>query len=392
MSTLLIIANILGYIGLLLLYIQVVFGSRHIFSIVTTDTVFVNKLHSFIGKYAIFAIFLHPLLSMMNRLEDVVWIITPNFFVTTEVYITFGRFAFMLFIIVWVTSAIIREKIKWRPWKYIHLLAYPIVALTFLHIIEIGSFFEKYKSIRFLWAMLLILFVVSLGVRLLAWMSITKKKYILHNKTYVGDDIMLISLLGVQHISSRIGQHFFLQSKRFGSEHPFSVIRNSENIITFGIRRVGGFWEEMNTKELGDVVYVDGPYGVFTREVHTTNPKVIISAGIGVTPFIGLVEEYGKNAIYLNCNRTIDEAVERDMIKSKVSVYVDIVNRYDGDPDPSIIVGQLQEDIISRYVSENVQSAPYCICGSPMFIQAVRGMLKNLGVPKHLIYYEELGF
>ena len=43
MNNLLIVANIFGYVGLLLLYIQVVFGSRHIFKIFTQDTVKIKK-------------------------------------------------------------------------------------------------------------------------------------------------------------------------------------------------------------------------------------------------------------------------------------------------------------------------------------------------------------
>jgi hypothetical protein len=57
MDTLLIIANILGYLGLALLFIQVVFGTRHIFALFTTDTVFINKLHSYIGKYGMIFVF-----------------------------------------------------------------------------------------------------------------------------------------------------------------------------------------------------------------------------------------------------------------------------------------------------------------------------------------------
>jgi DMSO/TMAO reductase YedYZ heme-binding membrane subunit len=64
---------------------------------------------------------------MFVRWENILWIFTPSFITETEFHITLGRFALVLTLIVWITSAIVRSKIKWRPWKYIHLLSYPIL-------------------------------------------------------------------------------------------------------------------------------------------------------------------------------------------------------------------------------------------------------------------------
>jgi predicted ferric reductase len=393
MSTLLIIANILGYIGLVLLYIQVVFGTRHIFKYVTDNTVLVNKLHSTIGKYAIFAVFLHPLLSMMNRLEDFLWIITPNWNIETEAHITFGRFAFILFLVVWVTSALVREKIKWHPWKWMHLLAYPIVFLTFLHIREIGTFYEEFVVIQFAWAFFFFILIASTILRLAAWAGITKQKYTLADRKLVGTDIVLITLKPIRKaVTSNIGQHFFLQARPFRSEHPFTVIRNTDGTVEFGIRKVAKFWDEINAIGIGSTVYVDGPYGVFTKEAQNDKPKIIISAGIGVTPFIDLAQKYGANTTYINCNRKIEEAVERDLIKSKVSKYIDIVDAYEGAPDENIIVGRISEQLITQIIGNEHHTTPVFVCGSPGFIKAVKLMFVNLGTPNNLVYYEELGF
>ena len=111
---------------------------------------------------------------------------------------------------------------------------------------------------------------------------------------------MFITLSPVgELVSSNIGQHFFLQSGVMKSEHPFTVIRNTSGVLEFGMRRVGGFWGEIDNKNIGDTVLVDGPYGTFTREAWSTNKKVIISAGIGVTPFVDLVDRWGEGAIYI---------------------------------------------------------------------------------------------
>ncbi len=393
MSNLLIAANILGYIGFVMLYLQIVLGSRHVFKFFTKNTVAINKLHSKLGKYAILAVLAHPLLSMMNRLEDLDWIFVPSFNVPTETYISLGRFALFLFFAVWLTSALLRAKLKWHPWKLIHLLAYPLVILIFIHIKSIGTFYEDYALIQALWAFLLIVLWASIFYRLLMWSGLTKQKYILVDKKLVGTDIMLIKIAPKgRAISSQIGQHFFLQTKAFTSEHPFSIIRNEEGTLTFGIRRVAKFWDKLSALSIGDTINGDGPYGNFTAQAQNTEAKIIISAGIGVTPFIDLADKFGANTTYINCNRKIDEAVERELIKSRVSRYVDIVDSYDGAPEESIIVGRISEEMITKILGQEHHDVPVFVCGSPGFIGAIKKMFANLGTPPEMVYYEELGF
>jgi ferredoxin-NADP reductase len=84
--------------------------------------------------------------------------------------------------------------------------------------------------------------------------------------------------------------------------------------------------------------------------------------------------------------------VERDMLKAKTLKYVDILNAYDGQPDPSIFVGLINANLIKETVGPNWQTQNYFMCGSPGFIKVVKGMLKEIGVPARNIYLEELGF
>lgn len=411
MNNLLFWGNIIGYIGVVLIYIQVVFGSRHIFKIVTRDTVLINKIHKQIGIYGIFFVLAHPLFEMMNRSESLSWLVVPNFSIESELYVTLGKFAFIMFFIIWITSAIVREKIKWRPWKYIHLLSYIILFFIFIHLSQIGTFFEDYAWLRVVFYILSAIFFLSIIMRLLAWAGVTKIKYRLVEKNIIGD-IMLIKLAPVnvaESLKSNIGQHFFLQSGSFKSEHPFSIIRNQnenvsgenvDGVISFGIRKVGNFWEEMMTKNIGDIINVDGPYGVFTREAQNVDPKVIIAAGVGVTPFVDLIEKYGEGTVMINCNRKMEEVLERDMLKSKTLKYIDELNEYAGpldvhDPNNNIKVGMIDENVIIETVTSagyDYKNINYFICGSPGFMSFLRSILQKIGVPKNRIYYEDFGF
>lgn len=100
------IANVLGYIGAIVLLVQILFGSRHIFKYFTTDTVLVNKMHKLLGIYGTLFVFAHPIVEMQAYMASIEWIYTPNFIIDSEKYISFGRFALLLVLIVWITSAV----------------------------------------------------------------------------------------------------------------------------------------------------------------------------------------------------------------------------------------------------------------------------------------------
>lgn len=138
-----------------------------------------------------------------------------------------------------------------------------------------------------------------------------------------------------------------MQAGRFKSEHPFTIVRNHDGVLEFGIRKSGKFWEELLSKNVGGQIFLDGPYGRFTKEAQNNKPKVLISGGIGVTPFIDLVENFGENTIYINCNRKIEEAVERDLLKSKSGEYLDMVGEYAGN-DTSVESSSRQRNYTQR--------------------------------------------
>ena len=210
----------------------------------------------------------------------------------------------------------------------------------------------------------------------------------------VGESILILTLKPSASITQAFGQHIYMQSGPFRSEHPFTIMENHQDTgeITLGIRKLGGLWGELMTKKVGDILLIDGPYGVFTREAQNTNPKVIIAGGIGVTPFVDLMRNYGMNTIYINCNRQIEDAVRKDVLMTHAKSYIDIVETYTGEPNPSIRVGRITKEILQDVVGSDITSTPYFICGSPMFITIVKGILRDIGVPKKSIYFEELGF
>ncbi len=392
MSPLFVAGNIVGYIGLVVLWLQAVLGNRHIFKYVTEDTVLMNRIHKQIGIYGTLLIFVHPILQVLSYSESFSWIFAFDMSSPSATYVTYGRISFILLVVVWATSAIIREKIKWHTWKWLHIMTYPIVFLSFVHMKYAGTFFSMYPLLRTVLFLMFTIFVMVVLLRIFAFFSVFKIKTKIVTKEYVGENILLLTLLPEKVVVPRMGQHVYIQTRRTGNEHPFTVMEYNRGTreITLGIRKLGKVWNELEEKSIGDSIFLDGPYGTFTKEAQNENPKVIISGGIGVTPFVDLVRRYGKGAIYINCNRDAKDIVRRELLSVTAHRYVDILDS--GAQTDDVIIGRISPEIISRIVGDEVKNLSYFVCGSPMFIKVVREMLIKLEVPKNSIYYEELGF
>ena len=397
MSSQLILANVLGYIGLVVIFIQVIFGSRHIFKYFTCDNVKMNNLHKYLGIYGTVFAFAHPIESMYSQMADWMWIYTLNFSYNRELYVSLGRIALFALLIIWITSAIVREQIKWKPWKYIHIISYPVFVIAWIHAISIGTWANEYILVKSILVIMMTVFVAVLIRRLMAFAGLFKLKYRIKSIESVADEALLLTLspsvkchyitnqpnedLSISNnLKIEIGQHMYLQLDNFRSEHPFTVMEQGDSgELTFGIRNMGDFAEALACKLTGEEIYLDGPYGVFTKEAQNSDKKIIISGGVGATPFVELVKSYGgENTMYINCNRNQESAIRRDFIKSHVGKYTDIYNNLDATQIQNIV--------------PNLFDYKYFICGSPRMVIDIRSALLSLKVNKKSIYYEELGF
>jgi predicted ferric reductase len=99
----------------------------------------VLKIHKWLGKYGLIAIFLHPILITISYGESWLYSFIPQLSTVAERHIMLGQIPFWLLLIVWLTSAIVRDRIAFRPWRYIHWLAYICVTFALLHVPDLGS-------------------------------------------------------------------------------------------------------------------------------------------------------------------------------------------------------------------------------------------------------------
>ncbi|AIQ64054.1 dihydropteridine reductase [Paenibacillus stellifer] len=140
----------------------------------------------------------------------------------------------------------------------------------------------------------------------------------------------------------------------------------------------------------GDILEVSPPAGEFVLDTGKTGPVAFISAGVGITPMIGMFETISsltpnRPVVFLHAARNealgafrkdIEEYAGR-MSNSKWKVF------YSEEPD-----GRINRDVLSTYAD---LSGDVYVCGPVSFMESVISELKLLGMPDSRLHYEFFG-
>ena len=387
-------ANIIGLIASVLLWWQFVLGIRFISTRITDDYIQVLGMHNFLGKYGALLALLHPVWMMFSFSAALDFLYRIDFSQEYNSHLTYGRISFLLLIVIWVTSALLRGRMRFRPWMYIHYLGYPMAFLAFLHAREIGTFINTFPVIQFYWSFFMISFFVIVIYRLYNVLNLGRSRYELISVNNLGKNITKYTFkpLG-RKLNPKVGQFIYLRPGILWEAHPFTVMEFDVNsgVITLGIKTEGVFTKLLTQLEKGRKVFVDGPYGVFTREGQNSEAKVIMAGGIGVTPFVDLVKRFGdKNTYMFYANRNFSDAIKRDDLKKKLGKnYVEIFSKESEVKEP-VVKGRINKDLVRKNLGrEVIDVANFYVCGSKGFMESARKILAELGVSKDRIYYEE---
>lgn len=390
-------ANIAGLVGVVLMMWQLILGNRFIIRNLNRDYVSMIKLHIFLGIYSLFLVLAHPFLEMISYGKTFIFFLIPDFSSELGRHIALGIAAFYLYLLVWLSSALNRDKISYRIWRYLHYLAYPMLFFAFIHAVEIGTFLSSFILLKAYFIILMLGFAASVIYRFSQLLDVGKFPYVLSNKkqTSAGVTSYTFRPMAVT-LTPKVGQFFFIKPGVFAESHPFTVMNFTEENgeLTFGIKTVGKFTNQLEKITVGQTVFLDGPYGVFTSEAQDDKPKVIIAGGIGITPFVELISRFGdQNTKLFYANKYLKEAVSREQFKAQLGAnYIDVISREEVKTEP-VIQGRLNEEVFTQNLSTDfISKANFFICGSPSFMGGVLMTLKKLGIDKKRIFTEEFSF
>ena len=391
------LANISGYIGALVLIWQFVFGNRGVSKYVTSDYDWSLRVHIFLGINGALFVLLHPILEAMVYLKDIRFIFLPDYSSDFSTAVSIGRIAVIVFLLVWFSSSILRNSLKYRVWLYIHYLSYPMLLMVLFHPISIGSLLLTYPWVNAYWLFLTIISGLFFIIKIKDIFNIGSIKFKLKEvKEFPGGNCIYTFAPVSSKFVPKIGQYFYIKKDFFGEAHPFTIFKFDEvtGDISFGIKMLGKYTQDLAKLQIDNTVYIDGPYGEFTFEGQNSDPKVIIAGGIGITPFYELVRKFGNDKTYMfYANQLLDYALSRDEFKKLLGDrYFDCISD-EKIAEPNVICDFLTADGIKKHLpSEIISSARFFICGSPGFMRSEISNLESIGVKKSQIYIEEFGY
>lgn len=384
--------SVSGFAGFSLLVWQVILGTRSLIGLFIDDLPWALKIHKYLGIWGTLLVFAHPIALTIAWSLPLAYPLMPDFSSNYEIYVSFGRMAVILLLLVWFTSAIIKSRIKYRPWKYIHYLSYFAIVAAAIHGPYAGTSYSS-KALSIVWYSMVILLIIALAMRLKFYFGIGRCRYLVTSNQKISQRSYLLQLQpqGGRQINNQPGQYLYIQLSSGGEYHPFSILYNDTKtgIISLGYKTYGKFTERMSRLQAGSSVFVDGAYGVFTSNIPPSDQAAImIAGGIGITPFYSrIADSKRKRDVLFYCFKDESQAPLLDPIRSAMGERLIEVVGDDPDPVQRLINKQL---LLSRL--GNPIEYSYFICGPPGLISATRTILNDLGVNRRQIHAEEFNY
>lgn len=99
--------------------------------------------------------------------------------------------------------------------------------------------------------------------------------------------------------TAKAGQYLLIRLRKntgWTEFHPFTLTNNlKDELIKITVKKVGQFTTILHSLKLPTAVQVKGPLGTFGKEIDESKRCVFIAGGIGITPFISLLEYLRQN-------------------------------------------------------------------------------------------------
>lgn len=394
------ISAIIGYEGIVLLLWMCILGTKTVTTLVFKDIAPVLEIHKWIGKYATPMILLHPILITISRGESWFYSILPNISSLTDRHILLGQISLALLFFTWFVSAYLREKIGFRPWKYLHYLAYICVPFALLHVPDLGSQEQASGFVKLYYLSLVVMFLIFSIMRVRSLLNLDRVRYVVQSQIALTDiDNQIILLPDTDSLKHpRSGQYVYIKLGYISEDHPFSVTHYDTHTgaLTLTYRTDGMYTKELGKLVPGESVFMSGPFGTYTSELGTldTTPVVYIAGGIGVTPFVSRIlgESTIREQWLFLANRSREVAVlSRDLKIVLGTRQVNVYSSNIGDSTPNEEFGYIDADLLSRYLS-SPHNYRFYLCGPPRMMTAVRAELRTMGIPDSQIYTEKFGW
>jgi predicted ferric reductase len=190
----------------------------------------------------------------------------------------------------------------------------------------------------------------------------------------------------------RSGQFAFVTFPASGSKeaHPFTISNGpSCEKLRFTIKALGDYTGTLSDKlKVGHPALVDGPFGHFTSQDIRSDSQIWIAGGIGITPFLALSDELNpdiKVDLFWSVKETSEAVYDQKLkaLQEKNSSFH--YHLWRSDEQGFLTAKELGE-------KEDLTNCDFLVCGPAELREALTNQLKEMGISKQRVHFEEFSF
>jgi predicted ferric reductase len=290
-----------------------------------------------------------------------------------------------------------RSQLKYETWWAIHLYMYVALALAFAHQIKTGVMFITYPAARYYWIGIWVIGAsVVLGFRLMLPIfrnvrhrlrveSVYEETPGVYSVILSGRKLSLLEVSGGQFFMWR-----FMTKGLWWHSHPYSLSALPRPpFMRVTVKSIGDQSGAVAHLRPGTRVFVEGPYGKFTRHARTSERVILIGAGVGLTPLRALLEDLPKSVDVTVLVRASshEDIVHRqeiiELVRQRQATLFELVgSRHNVRIDAAEL----------RKLLGTLSNADVYICGPQDFNELITKSVTKLGARERRIHNEIFSF
>lgn len=300
----------------------------------------------------------------------------------------------LLMVAVGVASiGFLRRRLRRETWWALHLYLYLALALSFAHAVVLGPTFVGHPLTQAIWSAAWIAGIGMVVVYRFGLPLVRSLRHQLrvHEVRPEAPGVVSVLLRGRRLDRLPVAGGQFLQWRfvtpgLWWQAHPYTLSampRPSHLRIT--VKAVGDHSAALAALRPNTRVWIEGPYGAFTRRARRRGRVALIAAGIGVTAIRSLLEDLPAGTDPVVVLRASSES--HLVLRREVEA---LVKRHRG--TLHLQLGSREEVPVDAYellrLVPDLPRRDVYVCGPEQFVSEVTEACRVLGIPRSAVHHE----
>jgi predicted ferric reductase len=317
---------------------------------------------------------------------------------------TGGTLALVMVVVTSVRKA--RARLGYESWHLLHLYAYLGVGLALPHQLWTGTdFVDNAFATAFWWSVWAATAVAVLAFRLglPAWRS-ARHQLVVDRVVTEAPGVVSVHLTGrhLDELPVRAGQFFvfrFLDGPGWTRGNPYSLSAAPDGrSLRITVKDLGDGSSKLASLPPGTKALIEGPYGRLTGDVRSRPRLAVLTAGIGITPGLALLQEQGgKDAVLLHRTSDRDDplfAAELQDLESDGVQVLRLPGQRVATRDswlPEVAAHWTDHQALLQLIPD-VRDRDVYVCGSAAWADAAVKAAVAAGVPSSQVHVERFSW